>query len=208
MPTLAELQDACSRDLRDPNKRVFTDVYLTDLINSGQEEVGRIYPRELLATVAITGGTYTYTMPDAVDVFRVEVWRNGGFSSLVPPAADAESSQVGWDLWAGSLRFPKAFIDGLSASLDSLRVWGYGRYPTLVNDNDESLLDQSGEQGVRRFVRSQAFQTMHADRAQFKQWQGQANNSDVTPNMLTQMVAFYTSEWDRTRNHLRRLRRQ
>jgi hypothetical protein len=99
-------------------------------------------------------------------------------------------------------------VDSLSPATDTFKVWGYAPYPQLVNGADESMLDDSGEWGVRRFVRSQAFQTMHSDRAMFKQWQGQAQNTDVSPNMLSQMVAFYTSEWDRTRNHLRRLRRQ
>jgi len=207
MPTLDYLRTACSRDLRDPNKRTFTDPYLTDLINSGQEEVSRVYPREMIASGPIVSGTTSYLL-DITQAFRVEVWRSGQFHSVVPSGEDADNSQAGYDIWSGALRFPKALIASLNPATDTFSVWGYASYPQLYDPTDESYLDDSGEWGVRRFVRSQAFQQMHADRSQFKQWQGQAQNSDVTPNMLSQMVAFYTSEWDRTRNHLRRLRRQ
>jgi hypothetical protein len=206
-PTLTELQNSCARDLRDPNQRTFTDPILTDLINAGQEELSRVYPREMIASGPIIAGTTSYTM-EITQAFRVEVWRNNVFRSIVPSGEDADNSQAGYDIFAGALRFPKALIDSLSPTTDTFKVWGYATYPQLVLGADESMLDDAGEWGVRRYVRSQAFQQMHADRAQFKQWQGQAQNSDVTPNMLNQMVSFYTSEWDRTRNHLRRLRRQ
>lgn len=207
MPTLDELQDACSRDLRDPQKKTFTDAYLTDFINAGVEEVGRVYPREMILTIAVTAGTYDIAMPDTQQVVRVEAWRSGKMLGIYENGADQPSSQAGWDFWAGSLRLPVGMIDGLTPATDTLRIWGYQGYPTLELPADESFLNQSGEQGVRRYVRSVAFQQMQGDRALFKQWQAASQNTDVSLNMLSQLVGFYTSEWDRTRNYLRRLRR-
>jgi hypothetical protein len=205
-PTLSDLQTACARDLRDTNKRTFKDPDLTDLINAGVEEVGRVYPREMLLTIAVTPGTYDIDMPDTQQVVRVESWRNGNLHVAYENGADEASSQIGWEFWAGSLRMPKGAIDGLNAA-DSLRIWGYQGYPQLVAPTDDSLLPDSAEWGVRRYVRATAYQQLHGDRALFKQWQAQSQNSDVSMNMLSQMVAFYVGEWDRTRNHLRRLRR-
>lgn len=207
MPTLAELQTSCARDLRDPQKKTFTDPYLADFINAGVEEVGRVYPREALLTIPIVAGTYVYTPASPLQqAFRIEVWNGGALKGVLENGADAESSQAGWELWAGALRLPKGTVDGLSAA-DSLQVWGYQGYPTLVAPTDQSFLDQSAEQGVRRYVRSVAYQQLQGDRALFKQWQAASQNSDVSLNMLSQLTGFYSSEWDRTRNYLRRLRR-
>lgn len=206
MPTLAELQDKVSRDLRDPTRKVFTDEYLTDLINAGLEEVGRIYPSEVIVTIGVLDDTYQYDMQTASSIYRVEVFRDDTFESVVAEG-DGENSQSGWDLWAGSLRVPKGVVDTLTPGTHWFHVWGYQRYPQLVLDTDNVGLDDSAEWGVRRYARASAFTIMHSDRALFRQWQGASQNSDVTVNQLNQMVGFYTSEWDRTRNYLRRLRR-
>ena len=205
MPTLAELQDACSRDLRDPQKKTFTDANLTDFINGGLEEVGRVYPREALESISLSSNTYAYESALQA-IFRVEVWKGGKQTGLLEGGADSASSQAGWELWAGSLRLPVASVDGIPSG-STLEVWGYEGYPTLEFDGDDSMLDQSGEWGVRRYVRATAFAQLQGDRALFKQWQAASQNSDVSLNMLTQLTGFYTEEWDRTRNHLRRLRR-
>lgn len=206
MPTLTELRTKVSRDLRDPNKRTFLDTYLDDFINAGAEEVGRVYPPEVIDAIAPVAATYAYAT-ECVTAFRAELWRSGRFHTLLTDGQAGDDSQAGWDLFAGMFRLPKTMLDAAVPATDEIRLWGYGTYPVLVNPADVLTIDATGEQGIRRFIRAHAFQLMHADRALFKQWQGQSNNTDVTVNQLNQMVAFYTGEWDRTRNYLRRLRR-
>jgi hypothetical protein len=203
-PTLAQLRTSVSRDLRDTGNRTFLTAYVNDLINAGIEEVGRLYPVETIDSIDVAASTYAYatTLQQA---FRCEVWRSGAFSALIPQAE--EDSQSGWDLFAGQLLLPKGIIDGLVPATDDLHLWGYDQRIQLVNDNDVSDLDSTAEWGVRHYARAQAFTLMNNDRALFKQWQGQSNNTDVTLSQLSQMVSLYTSEWDRQRNYLRRLRR-
>lgn len=205
-PTLATLRTMVARDLRDPNMRTFLAAYVDDLINAGIEEVSRIYPREVVLEVNPVPGTYTYAL--TIDsIFRVEVWRSNALAAVLDQN-DGTSSQTGYDLFGGELRFPSHVIDNAVPATDTIAVWGYAPRPQLTADADVSVLDDTAMWGVRRFARAQAFALMHNDRALFKQWQGQSQNTDVSPNQLNQMVSLYQSEWDRTRNYLRRLRRQ
>ena len=203
-PTLLQLRTSVSRDLRDTNNRTFLTSYVDDLINAGIEEVGRLYPIEVVDQITPVASTYAYAT-DCDTAFRLEQWRSGRLLSVLPQAD--EDSQSGWDLFAGMLRVPVGFIDAMVPATDRMDLWGYGRRTQLVNPSDVSDLDSSAEWGVRRYARAQAFNLMNNDRAMYKQWQGQSNNTDVSPNQLNQMVSLYASEWDRTRNYLRRLRR-
>ena len=203
--TLAQLRTAVARDLRDPSMQTFVAAVITDLINAGIEEVSRIYPREVVEELTPVASTYEYSTV-CETAFRVEVWRSGKFHVLLTPN-EGETSQTGWDLWAGKLRLSAPMVDQASVATDTYRVWGYAPYAQLTADGDVSDLDTRGEWAVRHFARAQAFTLMHNDRAMFKQWQGQSQNTDVTSNQLNQMVSLYNSEWDRTRNYLRRLRR-
>ena len=106
------------------------------------------------------------------------------------------------------MRLPRSVFDSAVPATDEIHLWGYAHRPQLVVDADVSVLDDTAEWGVRRYARAQAFALMQNDRALFKQWQGASQNTDVSPNQLNQMVSLYASEWDRTRNYLRRLRRQ
>ena len=205
-PTLAQLRTRVARDLRDPNMRTFLSAYVDDLINSGIEEVSRLYPREVVLEIAPLAGTYTYAV-DIDTAFRAEIWRSGALASVLTEN-DGTSSQTGWDLFGGQLRLPRSVIDSAVPATDEIHLWGYAHRPQLVVDADVSVLDDTAEWGVRRYARAQAFALMQNDRALFKQWQGASQNTDVSPNQLNQMVSLYASEWDRTRNYLRRLRRQ
>lgn len=203
--TLAQLRTAVARDLRDTGMTTFTSAVIGDLINAGIEEVSRIYPREMVEVVVPVASTYAYSTV-CEQVFRVEVWRSGKFHTLLA-ANEGDTSQTGWDLWGGQIRLANPMVDQAVVATDTYRVWGYAPYVQLAADGDVSDLDTRGEWAVRHFARAQAFTLMHSDRAMFKQWQAQSQNTDVTNNQLNQMVSLYSSEWDRTRNYLRRLRR-
>lgn len=202
-PTLVQLRTGVARDIRDPNFRTFTAPYVDDLINAGIEEVGRLYPKESILTLTPVPGQADYAMPTIQTAFRVEVVSAGQTQEM---DENTGVSGSGWEVFAGSLRLPQGAANSLSGS-STLRVWGYANRTQLAADGDVSDLDSTAEWGVRRYARAQAFTAMNNDRALFKQWQGQSNNTDVSPNQLNQMVSLYSSEWDRQRNYLRRLRR-
>lgn len=203
-PTLVQLRTSVARDLRDPDMRTFKADYINDLINAGIEEVGRLYPLERVDSIDVVASTYAYPTT-LTTAFRCEVWHSGAFRNVIPQAEDDPAG--GWDLFAGQLRVAKGYIDPLAPATDDLHLWGYGQREQLEADGEVSDLDPTAEWGVRRFARSQAFNLMNNDRAMYKQWQGQSQNTDVSPNQLNQMVSLYQSEWDRQRNYLRHLRR-
>lgn len=203
-PTLAELRESVSRDLRDTANRTFLPEYVNDLINAGIEEVGRLYPLEQVDVIVPIAATYSYAT-SIETAFRLEWWRSDRLYRVMPEGED--DSQSGWDLFAGELHVPVGMIEQAVVATDEMHLWGYGQRAQLTSDLQVSDLDATAEWGVRRFARSQAFNLMANDRAMFKQWQGQSNNTDVSPTQLNQMVSLYQSEWDRHRNYLRRLRR-
>jgi len=205
MTTRAELRVKVSRDLRDPTNTTFSTAEVDDLVNAGIEEVSRVYPREVLEVVAPVAATYSYVI-GATQAFRLEVFRSGVFYATLQPN-EGEDTQTGWEIWDGSLRLPKHVIDLMVPATDSMRLWGYAPRAQLTTDAQVAQLDDAAEWGVRRYCRAIGFALMHADRAKFKQWQAASQNTDTSNNQLLQMVSLYTSEWDRTRNYLRRLRR-
>jgi len=204
--TLAELRVKVSRDLRDPTNKTFLTTYVDDLINAGIEEVSRIHPREVIEIITPVPGTYAYTTA-CQTAFRCEVWRSNKFYALLAQTEGDADSQSGWDLWGDSLRLPMHAVDQAAPATDDFHLWGYASRAQLEDDTDVAELEDETEWAVRHFARATAFTQMQNDRALFKQWQGANQNTDVSPNQLGQMVSLYASEWDRTRNYLRRLRR-
>jgi hypothetical protein len=205
MTTLAELRTKVSRDLRDPLNSVFLPVYVDDLINSGIEEISRVYPREVIDSIVPVVNQTAYPT-ECTTAFRAELWRDGKLYSTLT-AQDSDIPGSGWDLWGGEFILTDGSIRAMLPARDSIRVWGYADRAQLLADAQVAELDVPGEWGVRHYSRATAFQLMQSDRALFKQWQAMSQATDLSPNQLTQMVGFFTSEWDRTRNYLRKLRR-
>jgi len=206
MADLAELVVMVARDLRDPTLTTFSEGEVEDLINAGIEEVNRVYPREVIDSIAPIAATYSYATV-CVQAFRLEVFRSLAFYATLQPN-EGEDTQTGWEIWDGALLLPKHMIDQMVPATDVMRLWGYANRAQLEHGgNDDAELDDSAQWGVRRYARATGFALMHADRAKFKQWQAASQNTDTSNNQLQQMVSLYTSEWDRTRNYLRKLRR-
>jgi hypothetical protein len=67
----------------------------------------------------------------------------------------------------------------------------------------------SGEEefSVRSFARAQGFDMLAHDRSLFAQWQGQTNNTDVSPTQMMQMEANAKQEWLKHRSLIRVVRR-
>jgi hypothetical protein len=209
MTTLADLRTSVASDLRDPDMRTFTQVHVGDLINAGMEEVSRVYPLEKIVTITPQDAVYDYDLSDdnIIQVFRVEYLREDAFYAGLTES-DHDGDMNGWEVFAGELHFPRAWFDNsINVDTDEFRVWGYATRARLTADDQVAELDETGEWAVRAFSKFTAFSMLHHDRALYKQWQAQSQNTDVTVNQLGQMVALYTSEWDRQRSHLRRLRR-
>ena len=205
MTTLAELRDKVANDIRDPLFATFTESQVDALINAGVNEVSRVYPKELLDDVTLVADTYSYAT-EARQVFRVEHYRDNRVHALLYPN-EADSSQGGWEVFAGEIHLPQGFVDHASIGSDFVRLWGYGERAQLTADAQVLDADADGEWGIRYYARWQAFQAMLHDRALFKQWQGVSQNTDITPAQLQQDVLTYAGEWERHRNRLRRLRR-
>ncbi len=208
MTTLAELRTKVSRDIRDPGNVTFAAAVVDDLINAGMDEVSRVYPQEKVVSVTPVADTFDYDLSSEqmLSIFRVEWLRSDLFHAVLGESA-GDTQMDGWEFFAGHLRFPRTSLSTVVVATDEFRVWGYAGRAQLTDDAQVAELDDPGEWGVRAYARMMAFQTLHGDRAQYAQWQAQSNNTDVSPNQLSQMVALYRSEWDRQRNHLRRLRR-
>lgn len=194
-----------ANDIRDPLMATFTADQIDSLINAGMMEVSRVYPKEMIVTVPPVADTFTYDV-DLTTVFRVEVLRSGRYFATVDQNQD-DSSQGGWEFFAGALHFPHGAVDLRDFSEDAFKVWGYADRDQLTADAQVADLDIDGEWGVRYYARWQAYQAMLADRNLYKQWQAASQNSDITPAQMQQSVLLFSGEWDRHRNHLRRLRR-
>jgi hypothetical protein len=206
MTTLATLRSLVANDIRDPLFSSFSSDQVDSLINAGINEVSRFYPKEMLADIVPITATYSYAT-SVLQAFRLEMYRDSAFYRSVPQNDHDESAQAGWELWAGNLLLPKGVVDASIPATDFFRLWGYGGRAQLTSDAQVLDADVDGEWGVRMHARWSAFQVMLADRSLYKQWQAISQNSDISPTQLQQMVLLYGQEWDRQRNHLRRLRR-
>jgi hypothetical protein len=96
---------------------------------------------------------------------------------------------------------------GLTAGTHSFRVWGWGPYAQLVDDADATdFLDVNLEMAVREYATMRGFEYLLSDRSLFEQWATQANNTDVTPAALANILGLWMSKWERRRKQLREIR--
>lgn len=206
-PSLATLRASVSRDLRDASNKTFSTNEVDDLIDWGFVEVNRIYPLMAIETVDITvdgdgNPVRVYTI-ESKEVSRVERWRDGAYSALVPDyQGDANS---GWDLWGSTLTLP-TWLE-LDANLDNLKVYGYQDREMLVNNSDIAETDAEAEAGIRTYAALMGYQRLQNDRALFQQWLSLPGNNDISPTQLQGMTNTYLAQWDRQRSQMRRIRR-
>lgn len=88
-----------------------------------------------------------------------------------------------------------------------LHIGGYGKRPLPVLGADETGLNDEEAFAVRAYAKSEGFDLLTHDRSLFGQWQGQTNNTDVSPVMIMNMAMTAKNQWDRTRGHVRTVRR-
>ncbi len=203
-PTLETLRTAIARDLHDSNYTAFSSVEITDLINMGIAELNRLTPMEYLDDVAFIASTYSYALDETVDdIFRVEMWRDGGYWGTVPRIGD--ESNTGWEFYGGTLLLPTSL--SFDSDEDTLRLWGYSIRDPLLEEEDVAQINLEGEMVIRSYCQFTCFQRLVMSRALFQQWQTNANNTDVSPTQLLGMANVYASEWRALRNRVRRIRR-
>ena len=213
MSTLLELVTRVSRELRDTNNATFTAAMVTDLINSGITEIGRIAPQPFQEDIE-ADGSLSYQLGSATadkrwHVTRAELWTTTPlrYYTRLPFAGDSRvnSSQAGWRMFNGYLELPQGWADFATAAY-TLRVWGDKPYTRLVNDSDASDLGEDGEEACIEYAAFRGYDRMLAERALFKQWQTQNNNTDASFGGLMQTVSMYGQKWAQRRRQLALIR--
>lgn len=204
-PTQAELRTMVRRDLRDTGpKYTFTDNQIIDYVNEGIIELTRAKPVE--------DHFFIHDASEQNNLGKIDVWliwlRGPGTYQEVLPPLDENSPTQGWMYYSGTLSLGRVLQARFDALVESdpdymLSCWGY-RARDIFRDDAEDVvadfIDAEDEVAVRRYSRWAGYRALDGDRALFQQWQTQANNSDVSPTQLTQMLATAEQEWD----HLRR----
>lgn len=209
-PSLSELQGKLSRDLRDTDGNVFTPDMLMDYANEGIVELSRAKPVEAWGDIFELPAVFTAPPVDVWALAMIDLATNN--VEYLPPMDDNVATE-GW-LWYGGqfLLGPRlentlpnllAPDDG-SASSIALRWFGYRVRDIFDGDPDDNadFLDAEDEIAVRRYVRWAGLRALDSDRGLYQQWQQQANNSDVSPTQLTQMVGMAQNDWETLRKKI------
>lgn len=210
MTTLLELTEGIARALRDPDGKTFEPDTLRDLVNSALAELSRIDPLEKAETITPVLDTFSYATTITEPV-RVEVWTLNPvrhYTTLRPSAPEyANSSETGWDVWAGSLRLPYSAVDMLDPATYELRLWGYGPRLHLTELTDIAEVDEDGHWAVHEYAVLQGYERLASDRMLFTQWQTGQNATDTSMAGVLNAVSIWTQKWERRRKQLTQLRR-
>lgn len=146
-----------------------------------------------------------------IEVSRVEIWTtNQGVPSpsrLVPRPGSSriQYSEVGWRLWGGVLELPFRYVNAFSSN-DFIRVWGYAPYDALVDEEQVTDLTAELEWAVMVYCDLLGYRRLMADRNLFTQWQTRANNTDISPAGLMNMMNLAENSWQRKARQLAVLR--
>jgi hypothetical protein len=213
MATLGELTAKVFRDLADESKTVFSTAQVEDFVRGGIAELNRIAPYDTYGDIDLqTGITAYYT--GISHPYRVEVRSSKtGDIIQVPFESEDMGSLTGWsfkqrpDISGGTIEFPRELIRGLDASVWYARVHGYVERPNPTAATSSVMLTFEDEYVVREYAKAEGFTLLTHDRAMFAQWQGQTNNTDVSPTQMMNMAADAKREWNRRRGLARVVRR-
>jgi len=221
MPQLSELVDGVFRDLADEAKEVFSVLQVEDFIRGGIADLNRVSPTDAVENIEFvtdpdTGKITQFSYDTAIELpYRVE-WYNieSGWSETVVPANEYGSA-TGYTFRktanGGNITFPSWWLSQLDNTVFGLRLLGYAARPlpyTIEGEESPQVAVSSEEEySVRTYAKSEGFDLLAHDRSLFAQWQGQSNNSDVSPTQMMQMAANAKQEWDRHRGLIRVVRR-
>lgn len=204
MATLSDLRTSLARDLRDTSNATWSTAELDDRINQGIDAVGSFYPREIVSTFAtVSASVISYAATSYSSIYRIEQYDGTTFMGIVPHAA-GEGPDSGWELHAGIVWLPPTFQ--MPAGY-TLRAYGYGAYVQLTASTQTTDLDTSGIKAVLLFAQGEALWALVADRAKFRQWQADSQNTDVTALALAQMYNTSRGRWAAEVRRLRKMRK-
>lgn len=216
MSTLAELSQGVWRDLADEaTPHVFSTLQVEDFIRGGIAELNDVAPSDIiydlpLVTDPDTGivTTFSYDIPINLP-HRVEIIRTvDGYRWSLSEPEDGYVGTGGYDFRAtaagGTIDFPAWYLNQFDASSYLIRIHGYGARPLPASVVDPTPSPDCGlspeeEYTVRAYAKSAGFDLLSHDRSLFAQWQGQTNNTDVSPTQMMQMAAGASRDWDRQR---------
>jgi hypothetical protein len=223
MATLAEVVDGVYRDLSDEgDPRVFTIIQVEDFIRGGIADLNRAAPPDVIHALALetdvdTGivNKFDYDVPVELP-YRVEV-----FSLADDQSFDLTEPVDGWvgtggytyrvTPTGGSIIFPRWWLRQFDAANFGIRIHGYSNRPlpyTVEGDpSPEVGLSEKEVFSVRAYARAAGFDLLAHDRSLFAQWQGQTNNTDVSPTQMMQMASSAKGEWDHHRGGIRVIRK-
>jgi hypothetical protein len=216
MTTLATMVQRIYRDLADEAQEVFTNTMVEDFVREGIAELNRIAPPEVSVNIALTVDDATnrvmvdtYNIPIDLPYRVAKVWFDGRGTygmQTIPAAEDGVDEMAYGFLFrrtptGGVITFPRVVIDSIDPDYQGLNVAGYGSRPMPFTGTVSPTLSLSEEEEylIRVFGRSRGYDVLSHDRSLFAQWQGQTNNSDVSPTQMMQMAANAANDWDRQR---------
>jgi hypothetical protein len=223
MPTLEALVDGVYRDLADESKVVFSTLQVEDFIRGGIAELNRAAPTDTvynlpLVTDVDTGVVtqFVYDIPIELPHHVYIVRNSDGYRwSLSSPTDGLMDPQGGYTFrktaTGGTIDFPQWFLENFDAASNSIRIDGYAVRPlpyTVEGQASPTVAISSEEEySVRLYAKSEGFDLLSHDRSLYQQWQGQTNNTDVSPTQMMQMAATSKDRWERHRGLIRTVRR-
>jgi len=209
-----ELRNRIARTIGDPDKVVFSDTTLKDMVSAAWAEISRIAPYQFLEELSPSPGQSRYpllrslfeqSIPE-VEVTRVEIWDNSQVPArawrFVEPRsahpAGLSYSQAGWFVWNGDLYLPDRVVRIIKPGTHTIRVWGYCPWPPLVYDTDLPMFGKELEEAIVLYARIEALRRLVGNRELFTQWQTRSNNTDVSVASLVNDLALAQNDWRRT----------
>jgi hypothetical protein len=204
MATLSDLRTYVSRDLRDTGNTTWSTGEIDDLINQGIDELASFYPKEIVSTVGtVSAGVVSYAASSYTNIYRIDQYSGTTFMGSLAHGV-GEGPDSGWELHAGVLWLPPTYPPPAGYTL---RAYGYGAYTQLAASSSVTDLDTSGQWAVRIFAQVEGLFHLINDRAKFKQWQTDPQNTDVGLLALNQMYGAASSRWARQVQRLRTIRK-
>lgn len=216
MTAFSALQTLVSRDLADPSRLTFDVDAVKDFIQQGLAEIARFAPEQFqedLTPVAaqikypLRSTLFTTPQPE-IRLVRVEIWTGNPSRFKLKIKAKAgqptRDSNAGWEVWSGALELPATVVDYyITASQDSIRVWGYSPYAPISADADVVPVSAELELALRTYCRVEGMRRLIGSRVLFKQWQASSNNTDVTLGQLNSDLQVAEEQWRRLSRSLK-----
>lgn len=216
-PSLGDLWALVGRDLTDPDHKVFNTSQLTDYINGGISELNRVKPLPTTVTVAWDADAEVvpldgWPLDDVFQVELVDANANGTGQRFIPHVTSGTPIRDGWEYFNHTLRLGPGWGATVTRWLRdngwNLRGYGYRPRDPLIDEADNAeFVDLNDEYTVRLYCRMEAYRSLTVDRGLFQQWQQQANNADVSPTQLNQMLGTTEGSFDRQQKRVFRPRR-